>query len=51
MTVYQHLALLYVEKNAKPNEEPEKLFAMYNEAYDKIFECAKDQNESIYSFE
>lgn len=51
MTICQHLALLYVEKNAKPNEEPEKLLEMYNEAYDKIMKRINDQNGSIYSFE
>lgn len=51
MSVYEQLALLYVEKNAKSGDEPEKLLAMYREAHEKITECDKEHHGKTFSFE
>ena len=51
MSLYEQLALLYVEKNAKPGDEPEKLLAMYHQAYDKIAKCDKIHGGKSFSFE
>lgn len=51
MSIYENLALLYVEKNAKPNDAPEKLLCMYREALDKITECDREHNGKTFSFE
>lgn len=34
MSLYEELSLLYVKKNATPGDSPEKLLAMYREAFD-----------------
>lgn len=51
MNIYDQLAIIYVEKNAQPNDEPEKLLAMYREAYDKITQCDKQHDGKCFSFE
>lgn len=39
MSIYEQLALLYVEKNAKPGTSPEELLSMYLNAYEDINIC------------
>lgn len=51
MSIYEQLALLYVEKNAKQDDAPEKLLAMYREAFDKITKCDKEHGGKTFSFE
>ncbi|MGN0384568.1 MAG: hypothetical protein ACI4EX_01660 [Lachnospiraceae bacterium] len=51
MSIYEQLALLYVEKNAKPGDAPEKLLAEYRDAYDKITKCDKTHDGKTFSFE
>lgn len=51
MSTYEQLALLFVEKNAKQDDPPEKLLSMYREAYDKITKCDKKNGGKPFSFE
>ena len=51
MGLYEQLAIIYVEKNTQPNDEPEKLLAMYREAYEKITQCDKQHDGRRFSFE
>lgn len=51
MSIYEQLSLLYVEKNAKPGDDPEKLLALYREALDKINKCDKEHHGQTFSFE
>lgn len=51
MSIYDQLSLLYVEKNAQPGDAPEKLLAMYREAYEKITKCDKEHGGKTFSFE
>lgn len=51
MSVYDQLALLYVEKNAQPGDAPEKLLSMFREALDKITKCDREHNGQVFSFE
>lgn len=57
MSIYEQLALLYVEKNAQQGDAPEKLLSLYRDAYDKITKCDKANggkhfllNNSLLSF-
>lgn len=49
MSIYEQLALLYVEKNAKEGETPEKLLQMFREAHDQITKCDKIHNGKAFS--
>lgn len=51
MSIYDKLALLYVEKNAKSIDSPEKLLSMYREALEKITQCDKEHNGKPFSLE
>nr|DAF29737.1 MAG TPA: hypothetical protein [Bacteriophage sp.]DAM48145.1 MAG TPA: hypothetical protein [Caudoviricetes sp.] len=51
MSLYEELSLLYVKKNATPGDSPEKLLAMYREAFDKITKCDKEHGGKAFSFE
>lgn len=51
MSNHEHLALLYVEKNAKQGDTPEKLLSLYREAYYKIIQCDKEHNGKPFSLE
>ena len=51
MSIYEQLALLYVEKNAKQDDSPEKLLSMYRYALDKIAKCDKEHGGKTFSFE
>ena len=51
MNLYKQLALLYVEKNAKSGDSPEKLLSLYREAHDKITKCDKENGGKPFSLE
>ena len=51
MSIYEQLSLIYVEKNAQQGDSPEKLLAMYREAFDKICKCDKKHGGKTFSFE
>lgn len=51
LSIYSRLALIYVEKNAKPGDAPEKLLSMFNTARDKICDCDKEHRGKTFSFE
>lgn len=51
MSIYEELSLIYVKKNSNPGDSPEKLLAMYREAYDKITKCDKLHGGKAFSFE
>lgn len=51
MNIYEKLALLYVEKNAKPGDSPEKLLSLYREALEKVINCDKEHHGKTFSFE
>lgn len=48
---YERLALLYVEKNAKQDDSPEKLLCLFREAYEKIIQCDKEHKGKAFSLE
>lgn len=49
MSIYEQLALLYVEKNAKEGETPEKLLQMFRVAHEQIAKCDKIHNGKAFS--
>ena len=51
MSIYEQLAMLYVQTNAQPGDSPEKLLSMYREAYEKITNCDKLHGGKAFSFE
>jgi hypothetical protein len=51
MSFYEHLSLLYVEKNAKQGDTPEKLLSLYREAYEKIVQCDKEHKGKAFPLE
>lgn len=51
MSLYEQLALLYVEKNAKEGDTPEKLLQMFRDAHDKITKCDRKHDGKTFSLE
>lgn len=51
MSFYEHLSLLYVEKNAKQGDTLEKLLSLYREAYEKIVQCDKEHKGKAFPLE
>lgn len=51
MSIYEQLALIYVEKKSKNTNSPEELLSMYREALEKIAQCDKDHNGKPFSLE
>ena len=51
MSLYEQLALLFVEKNADPEDSPEKLLAMFRDAQYKIAKCDREHNGKPFSLE
>ena len=51
MSIYEQLALMYVEKNAQPGDSPEKLLSLYREAYEQIVKSDKKHGGKPFSLE